>query len=63
VPYLAVQAGAVWRPPQNDRISVALGYTFERWWNVGELFTTGFPVGSKGELTVQGVYLRCGFSY
>jgi len=62
VPYLAVQAGAVWRPPQNERLSVALGYTIERWWDVGELLSA-FPAGSKGELTVQGVYLRCGFSY
>jgi hypothetical protein len=62
VPYLAVQLGAVWRPPQNERVSVALGYTFERWWEVGELLSA-FPVGSKGELTVQGVYLRFAWSY
>jgi hypothetical protein len=62
VPYMALQAGVVWRPPQEQRLSVALGYTIERWWEVGELLTTP-PPGSKGELTVQGVYLRFGWSY
>jgi hypothetical protein len=62
VPYLALQAGVVWRPPQYDRVSVALGYTIERWWEVGELLTAP-PAGSHASLTVQGVYLRFGWSY
>jgi hypothetical protein len=62
VPYLALQTGVVWRPPQEQRLSVALGYTIERWWEIGELLTSP-PAGSHADLTVQGVYLRVGWSY
>jgi hypothetical protein len=57
VPVLAMQAGLEWRPPGNPCLSFAAGYTFERWFAVGDVQL------SHGEVTTQGVFLRAGYSY
>jgi hypothetical protein len=52
VPILSLQAGLVYKPQYLDHIRLSAGYTFERWWNLGKLGD------SRGELTIQGLFLR-----
>jgi hypothetical protein len=51
-PWLNLQVGAEWVPAGNERLRLSAGYTFERWWNFADV------AGSRGDLTVQGVFLR-----
>src|SRR5262249_2939648 len=52
VPMLSLQAGLVYRPRYLENIRLSGGYTFEQWWNLGKLGD------SRGELTIQGFFLR-----
>jgi hypothetical protein len=56
-PVLGVQAGVDWRPPGSTNLSFAAGYTFERWFLVGDV------QASHGDVTIQGVFLRGEYSY
>jgi hypothetical protein len=42
----------VYRPRYLENIRLSGGYTFEQWWNLGKLGD------SRGELTIQGFFLR-----
>jgi hypothetical protein len=55
VTVLAVQVGLGWAPPEAPYLRFAGGYTFERWWNIGEVGAVGT---SAAQLTVQGIFLR-----
>jgi hypothetical protein len=52
VPVLSLQAGLVYKPRYLENIRLSGGYTFEQWWNLGKLGD------SRGELTIQGLFLR-----
>jgi hypothetical protein len=55
VPWLSVQAGVGWTPPDNDHLYFALGYTWECWWNLADV--EGVP-GVTAQITNQGVTFR-----
>jgi hypothetical protein len=57
-PVLGVQAGLMWTPSASPNFKLSLGYTFERWWTIGE--TSDPPYG---EVTVQGVFFRGEWRY
>jgi hypothetical protein len=58
VPVLALQAGVTWSPPGSQHLRFTAGYTFEDWWNVGEI-----DPSAHGEVMVQGVFLRGEWRY
>jgi hypothetical protein len=53
LPVLNVQAGFIYKADRLlENLRFSGGYTFERWWNAGKLGD------SRGELTIQGLFLR-----
>jgi hypothetical protein len=56
-PVVGVQAGVDWRVTGNPQLSFAAGYTFERWFVIGDVQQ------SHGDLTIQGVFLRGEYQY
>jgi hypothetical protein len=52
LPIISLQLGLVYRPQYLENFRLSAGYAFERWWNVGKLGD------SRGELTIQGLFLR-----
>jgi hypothetical protein len=57
IPVLAVQAGVGWKSPGVPHLHLAAGYFAEDWWDVGRL------ADSRGELWLQGVFLRAEWRY
>jgi hypothetical protein len=57
VPVLAVQAGLGWQPPGLRCLRLAAGYFGEDWWDVGRV------ADSRGEVWVQGLFLRAEWRY
>jgi hypothetical protein len=57
-PFLGLEAGVTWSPIGNDQVKVTTGYTFQNWWSVGEI-----DPGSRGDVTVQGVFTRLEWRY
>jgi hypothetical protein len=62
VPAVQGRLGINWVP--NQHAHFFLGYQGEYWWNVGRLSATG-PVlnPSRGELAIQGLYVRAEFNF
>jgi hypothetical protein len=60
VPYLNLQAGLSYAPPELPGVKFTLGYLFEDYFNVGRLGIdgTGTLSQSRGELWSHGVFLR-----
>jgi major outer membrane protein len=59
VPMVSVKVGLGWTPPEVPNLRLAGGYIFEGWYDVGE----NVGSGSRGEITVQGVFLRGEWKY
>lgn len=58
VPVLNVEVGLGWAPEwAGRRLRFALGYQYERWWYLGEIGD------SRGDLTVQGLFVRGEWNY
>jgi hypothetical protein len=60
VPWLSVEAGLGWTPPDNDHLYFAAGYTWETWWNLAD--AGGVP-GPTAVITNQGVFFRIEVRY
>jgi hypothetical protein len=54
---LAVQLGVRWTPAQETWCRFFLGYQWQQWYQVGRDDNTS-PIGSKGELTENGIFFR-----
>jgi hypothetical protein len=57
VPTLALQFGLNWTPTWASHSSFRFGYTFEHWWNLGEVRN------SQADLTTQGLFFRGQFNF
>lgn len=58
VPTAHFQVGVSYAPPlANQQLRFVAGYTFERWWYLAQ------TDDSRGELTVQGLFLRAEWRY
>jgi hypothetical protein len=57
IPVLAVEAGLGWQPRGLRALRLAAGYFGEDWWDVGRV------ADSRGELWVQGLFLRAEWRY
>jgi hypothetical protein len=57
VPVLTFQGGLGWTPPGIDGLRFAAGYEWERWYHVA------FDGDSRGEVWIQGVFLRAEWHY
>jgi hypothetical protein len=51
-PWVGVQAGVEWAPLGAEHLRLSVGYTFEHWWNFGDVGD------SHAEVITQGVFLR-----
>jgi hypothetical protein len=64
---LRLQAGLIYHPfgIGNDRLRIAGGYQFERWWGVGKINGTVAPdnISSDAEVTAQGIFLRAEYDF
>ena len=63
-PSLRSAVGLSYVPPfiSSRRLRFDLGYAIERWWYVGQTSVDGFPT-SRGEVTVQGLFVRGEWGY
>ena len=52
---LSVQAGAAWTP--NDTWRFSAGYSYEQWWDAT------FAGNSRGDVRIQGIFLRAEWKY
>lgn len=52
LPSLSLQLGLTYHPQYLENFRLSAGYAFERWWQLGKLGD------SRGELTIQGVFVR-----
>ena len=58
VPMANLQAGVSYTPPlASQQLRLVVGYTLERWWYLAQ------TDDSRGELTVQGLFLRAEWRY
>jgi major outer membrane protein len=58
VPTLGLQLGLSWAPRwRNHLCCYTFGYTFEEWWNLGDV------AGSSASLTTQGFFFRGEFNF
>ncbi len=58
VPSLAAELGLGWDAPWSVfGLNFAVGYRFERWWNVGDAFD------SRADLNIHGMFLRAQWSF
>ncbi len=64
---LRLQVGFIYHPfgIGNDRLRIAGGYQFERWWGVGKINGSVAPanVSSDAEVTDQGIFLRAEYDF
>lgn len=62
-PAIRTAVGLSYTPPwPGRRLRFDLGYALERWWYVGQTSVDGEPA-SRGEVTVQGLFLRGEWAY
>jgi hypothetical protein len=59
VPAVGVFVGLRWQPPACKAAEFYAGYQYEHWWDVGKNNSTT----SSGELDVQGLFVRAGWSF
>jgi hypothetical protein len=57
VPWLNIQAGVGWTPPDFDRLTVSAGYTYEVWWDMADVGN------SRASITAQGIFFRAEVRY
>jgi hypothetical protein len=58
VPIFRVQAGLSWTPQwSNHSLRLSGGYEYEHWWNLGSVGS------SSADLGIQGVFLRCEWTF
>jgi hypothetical protein len=59
LPMVSAQAGLSWAPPSFPGLRLEGGYLYEGWYNVG----LNVASGSRGDITVQGIFLRGEWKY
>ena len=59
VPTVNAQAGLGWQPSEDPNTKFFVGYTYEYWWDMGNLSAPG----TSANMRVQGFFLRMALNF